>query len=110
LRFSKEDVRQLAAHWKLPIWDKPASPCLSSRVAYGEAVTPERLARIDQAERFLRDEGFRIVRVRLHPGELARIEVLPADIPRLCAAPLRETIRRYFESLGFRFVTAFPAL
>ncbi len=54
---SKVEVRQLAAHWGLPIWDKPASPCLSSRIAYGEEVTPERVRMIDLAERCLRDWG-----------------------------------------------------
>jgi pyridinium-3,5-biscarboxylic acid mononucleotide sulfurtransferase len=102
---TKEDVRRLAAFWNLPVWDKPASPCLSSRIAYGEPVTPERLDRIDQAEQFLRRQGFRVVRVRLHPGELARIEVPLDDLPRLCGEPLRGAVCRHLESLGFRFVT-----
>ena len=51
---TKADVRQLAAHWELPVWDKPATPCLSSRIAYGLAVTPERVRRVDEAEQFLR--------------------------------------------------------
>ena len=59
----------------LPTWDKPATPCLSSRIAYGEQVTPERLAMIDQAERFLRERGFQPLRVRYHKGDMARIEV-----------------------------------
>jgi pyridinium-3,5-biscarboxylic acid mononucleotide sulfurtransferase len=105
LGYSKQDVRHLAEHWKLPVWDKPASPCLSSRVAYGEAVTPERLARIDQAEQYLRREGFRIVRVRLHAGELARIEVPPEDLPRLCEPALREAVADRLTEIGFRFVT-----
>jgi pyridinium-3,5-biscarboxylic acid mononucleotide sulfurtransferase len=105
LGYTKQDVRRLAEHWQLPVWDKPASPCLSSRVAYGESVTPERLARIDQAEQYLRREGFRIVRVRFHTGELARIEAPVEDIPRLCEPTLRQAICRYFQQLGFRFVT-----
>ncbi len=52
--FTKADVRQLAAHWELPVWDKPATPCLSSRIAYGLSVTPERVRRVDEAEQFLR--------------------------------------------------------
>ena len=71
----KEQVRQLAHHWKLPVWDKPATPCLSSRVAYGEQVTPERLHMIDEAELFLRQLGLRHLRVRYHSGDVARIEV-----------------------------------
>ena len=55
---SKAELRQLAQAWQLPTWDKPATPCLSSRIAYGEEVTPERLAMIDRAERFLREHGF----------------------------------------------------
>ena len=54
---TKADVRELAAAWGLPVWDKPATPCLSSRIAYGEAVTPERLAMIDRAEQYLREPG-----------------------------------------------------
>ena len=57
------------------MWDKPATPCLSSRVAYGEEVTPERLAMIDQAEQFLRALGLRTLRVRYHKGDMARLEV-----------------------------------
>ncbi|MCU0980520.1 MAG: ATP-dependent sacrificial sulfur transferase LarE, partial [Pirellulaceae bacterium] len=72
---NKAEVRQLAADWEVPIWDKPAMPCLASRVAYGEQVTPGRLAMIDQAERLLRDRGLRTVRVRYHKGDLARLEV-----------------------------------
>ena len=67
-------------HWELPVWDKPASPCLSSRVAYGEEVTPERVAMIDRAEQYLRGLGLRELRVRYHKGDLARIEVPVEEI------------------------------
>ncbi len=66
--FSKAEIRQLAEAWGLPIWDKPATPCLSSRIAYGEEVTPERLAMIDRAERFLRDRGFQPLAGSLSQG------------------------------------------
>lgn len=102
---TKDDVRQLAAAWKLPIWNKPASPCLSSRVAYGLEVTPERLARIEQAEAWLRRQGFANCRVRYHPGDLARVEVPLADLPRLADDALRRELVSYCEQLGFRFVT-----
>lgn len=105
LGFTKQDVREVAAFWGLPVWNKPASPCLSSRVAYGEAVTPERLARIDRAEQFLRRHGFREVRVRLHPGELARIEVPAEQLTRLAELPLRQEVTEHLLALGFRFVT-----
>lgn len=102
---TKAEVRELAAHWKLPVWDKPASPCLSSRIAYGEAVTPQRVGMIDRAEQFLRERGFRELRVRYHGGDLARIEV-PLDVlPRLAEAELREALIAELRSLGFKYVT-----
>src|SRR3954463_15864020 len=64
--FTKREVRELAAAWDLPVAEKPATPCLSSRVAYGLEVSPDRLARIDRAENFLRSMGIRELRVRLH--------------------------------------------
>lgn len=102
---TKSDVRALARQWQLPIWDKPATPCLSSRIAYGEQVTVERLAMIDRAEQFLREHGFTTVRVRYHKGDLARIEVPLADLPRLLAAELREALTQHLQDLGFKFVT-----
>ena len=72
---SKADVRALARAWGLPTWDKPATPCLSSRIAYGESVSSEKVRMIDQAEQWLRQRGFRNLRVRFHEGNLARIEV-----------------------------------
>jgi uncharacterized protein len=102
---TKADVRELAAEWGLPVWDKPATPCLSSRIAYGEAVTPERLAMIDQAEQYLRSLGLLEFRVRYHKGDLARIEVPLAEIPRLVAADQRQSIAGELRRLGFKFVT-----
>lgn len=103
--FTKQDVRRLAAHWELPTWDKPAMPCLASRVAYGEEVWPERLEMIDRAERYLRDHGLGTVRVRYHQGDLARLEVPPDDIQRVCEPDFREPLVQYLKELGFRFVT-----
>ncbi len=102
---TKADIRALAAGWGLPVWDKPASPCLSSRVAYGEEVTPERLAMLDRGERFLRARGFPIVRVRYHRGDVARVEAPVEDLPRLVAAPLREALLEELLSAGFKFVS-----
>ncbi len=103
---TKSDVRELAHDWELPIWDKPAMPCLSSRVAYGVAVTPERLRRIDMAEQFLAGElGTRELRVRLEAGELARIEVPLELLPRLLEPDLRQRTVAELEHLGFRCVT-----
>ena len=103
--FRKADVRALASHWQLPVWDKPASPCLSSRVAYGEEVTPERLAMIDAAERLLRERGLRTVRVRYHKGDLARLEVPLDALAILCEPATRAALLAELKSLGFKFVT-----
>jgi pyridinium-3,5-biscarboxylic acid mononucleotide sulfurtransferase len=103
--FAKADVRELARAWDLPIWDKPATPCLSSRVAYGEEVAPERLAMIDRAEQFLRERGLGTLRVRYHKGDMARVEVPLAALAALCEAELREALVRKFKELGFKYVT-----
>jgi uncharacterized protein len=102
---TKAEVRQLAADWGLPVWDKPATPCLSSRIAYGEEVTPERLAMIDRAEQYLRGLGLREFRVRYHKGDLARIEVPLAELPRLIETDGRRELAAEFRRLGFKFVT-----
>lgn len=103
--FTKKDIRELAVHWNLPVWDKPASPCLSSRVAYGEEVTPERLRMIDRAEQLLRSLGLTTVRVRYHRGDLARLEV-PADaIERLAESKTRSHLSCELKKLGFKYVT-----
>ncbi|MEQ9065472.1 MAG: TIGR00268 family protein, partial [Gimesia chilikensis] len=103
---NKADVRDLARHWDLPIWNKPAHPCLSSRIAYGVEVTEERVGRIDAAERFLREE-FDIpeLRVRLEPQELARIEVPLDQINRLTTPTALPRVTQKFLELGFQNVT-----
>lgn len=103
--FTKADVRALARAWDLPTWDKPASPCLSSRLAPGVEVTTERTARVEAAEAYLHALGFRECRVRLHEGELARVEV-PADgVARLADPEVRGELVRRLRQLGFKFVT-----
>jgi pyridinium-3,5-biscarboxylic acid mononucleotide sulfurtransferase len=102
---TKAEVRELAKAWGLPIWNKPATPCLSSRIAYGEPVTPERLAMIDQAEHFLRERGFQPLRVRYHKGDVARIEVSLDQLPLLVDARLRADVAARFKQLGFRYVS-----
>jgi uncharacterized protein len=104
--FTKADVRELARIWNLPVWDKPATPCLSSRIAYGVEVTPARVRRIDQAEQFLKQLlDVRELRVRCEANDLARIE-LPLDaVSALISPALRDRIRTELHSLGFRFVT-----
>ncbi len=103
--FSKRDVRELANSWGLSIADKPATPCLSSRIAYGEEVTPHRLAQIDQAEQVLRGLGLSEVRVRWHKGEIARLEVPVTALSRLVSEPVRANLIREFRGLGFKYVT-----
>lgn len=103
--FTKAEVRALARAWDLPTWDKPASPCLSSRLAPGVEVTRERTARVEAAEVLLRSLGYRDGRVRLHEGELARIEVPAAELWRLADASVREMLVQRLKELGFRFVT-----
>jgi uncharacterized protein len=102
---SKADVRALARAWDLPTWDKPATPCLSSRIAYGEQVTPERVRMVDQAEQWLRRHELRTLRVRYHKGDLARIEVPVEELPRLAQADLRAALVAAFRALGFHYVT-----
>lgn len=102
---SKADVRELAKAWGLPTWDKPATPCLSSRIAYGEEVTPERVRMIDEAENWLRAKGLRICRVRYHKGDLARVEVPLDDLPAFAAPGVRDELVASFRKLGFKYVT-----
>jgi len=103
---NKQDVRDLAQHWDLPIWDKPAMPCLSSRIAYGVGVTTERVQRVDAAESFLRQEfGLLEFRVRHEANDLARIEVPVDQLPRLLDPTNRQTITAKLRELGFAFVT-----
>jgi uncharacterized protein len=98
----KAEVRALARALGLPNWDKPAAPCLATRIPYGIPVTLERVQQIGQAETFLHSLGFGVVRVRWH-SSLARIEVLPADFHRLLEhGP--EIVSR-FKQLGFAYVS-----
>jgi pyridinium-3,5-biscarboxylic acid mononucleotide sulfurtransferase len=102
---TKADVRALARAWELPTWDKPASPCLSSRLAPGVQATPERTGRVEAAEAYLKSLGYRECRVRLHEGELARIEVPAADLARMADPAYREGLVRRLKELGFQYVT-----
>lgn len=102
---SKPELRSLAEHWGLPTWDKPATPCLSSRIAYGEKVTPERLAMVDRAERFLRGHGFQPLRVRYHKGDVARIEVAVEELSKLTDEPFRREVVEHLKAVGFKYVS-----
>lgn len=101
---SKAEIRVLSRELGLPTADKPASPCLSSRVPYGEPITVEKLRMIELGEACLHELGFRECRVR-HHGQVARIEVPAVDIDRLLAPALRSRLDEQLRSLGFLYVT-----
>jgi uncharacterized protein len=101
---SKADVRGAALGIDLPVWDKPAFACLSSRFPYGTWITPERLQMVGSVERLLNELGFRQYRVRFH-DELVRIEVRAADLPRLVSEPVRSTVVQACKDAGFTYVT-----
>ena len=103
--FSKADVRELSRHLGLSTWDKPSFACLSSRFPYGTPILRENLNRVDAAETFLRDNGFRRFRVRFHDASTARVEVDPTEIERLIKEPLRGELIARFKQLGFTYVT-----
>lgn len=104
---AKADIRELARLSGLSIWDKPAFACLASRIPHGTPVTTDRLARVEKAEDFLREKGFRQFRVR-DLDRTARIELLPPDIPRLSAEPLKSDLLRHLETLGYEHVAIDP--
>jgi uncharacterized protein len=100
----KREIRELARRAGLSNWDKPAAPCLASRIPAGQPVTVAKLSRVEAAEAYLRERGFRVCRVR-HHEEIARLEIESAELPRLLASPLREAVAARLHALGFRFVT-----
>jgi uncharacterized protein len=104
LGFTKADIREAARRIDLPVWDKPALACLSSRFPYGTPITPERLTQVGRCEQVLRDLGFRVYRVRYH-GSIARIEVAPEELQKLWAPQVRDQINRRFREAGFTSVT-----
>ncbi len=101
--FRKADVRAAAKALGLSVWDKPAMACLASRFAYGVSIDAEKLSRVDRAEAWLRERGFRQLRVRVHDEAIARVEVPASDIPALLA--LREALVAHLKSLGFTYIT-----
>lgn len=100
---TKQEIRTLSKEMGLPTWNRPAAACLASRVPYGEKITPEKLSRIDRAEQFLSGLGVHRLRVRLHGGDLARIEVDPAEMSLV--QENRDTILSEFRALGIRYIT-----
>ena len=107
LRFAeltKEEIRTLSKGMDLPTWSKPSFACLASRFVYGETISEEKLHMVDQAEQLLLDLGFHQVRVRIH-GNMARIEILPEEFPKLIESGVREKVTSKLKEVGFSYVT-----
>jgi uncharacterized protein len=100
----KADVRRAARELGVPTWNKPASACLSSRIAFGVTITVEELSKVGRAERLLKDLGFTQCRVRVH-GDLVRIEVELDDVERMADPPVRDRVTRALRDLGYRYIT-----
>lgn len=100
----KAGIRELSRQAGLPVWDRPASACLASRIAYGLEVTPERLAAIEKGEEAVRNLGFQQFRVR-HHGNLARLEIAPEELPRALNSEMARRFTEIFKALGFAYVT-----
>ena len=101
---TKLEVREISKQLGLPWWDKPSQPCLSSRFPYGELITTEKLHRVGRAERYMRDLGYRNLRVR-SDGETARIELMPEEIAGFVSKVDLPTLVKAFRGFGFTYVT-----
>jgi uncharacterized protein len=102
-KMTKLDIRTLSRQEGLPTWDKPALPCLASRIPYGNAITPDKLSVVDRGENILRGFGFRIFRVR-HHGEMVRLEIAPQELPKALNLTMAEILVKEFKALGFKYV------
>ena len=100
----KAEIRQLSRELGLPTWDKSAYACLASRFVYGERITPEKLSMVDRAEALLLELGLRQMRVRIH-GDMARIEIDPAEFPVIMAGDTPKMLDDRLRELGFSYVT-----
>jgi len=101
---TKQEIRALAKAAGYTLWDRPAAPCLSSRVEYGRPVTREVLQQVERGEESLRQLGFREFRVR-HHGELARLEIARAELPRALTMEMLDAITVELRKAGFQYVT-----
>ncbi len=101
---TKQDIRSLAKAAGYTLWDRPAAPCLSSRVEYGRTVTREVLEQVERAEESMRQLGFRELRVR-HHGELARVEISRTELPRALTMEMLDAITAALRNAGFQYVT-----
>jgi uncharacterized protein len=103
-RLCKAEIREISRRQNLPTWNKPASPCLSSRIAYGVPVTIEKLQKVERGEAILREMGFRVFRVRCH-DELVRLEIAADEMERALQKTTVDKFAQAFRALGFRYVT-----
>lgn len=101
---SKDEIRRLSKKHNLSTWDKPASPCLSSRIAYGVPVTIERLSKVERGEEFLRSLGFKEFRVRVHE-EIVRLEIASDEMKRALDLEMTEKMAEKFRKIGFKYIT-----
>jgi uncharacterized protein len=101
---SKTEIRELSRRAGLSSWEKPASPCLASRIAYGVPITIERLSKVESAENVLRELGFREFRVRVH-GDLARIEISPEEMDKALTREFADAAAERLSAFGFKYVT-----
>lgn len=101
---TKDEIRILSKKQNLETWDKPASPCLSSRIAYGIPVSIERLSKVEKGEQILRSFGFKEFRVRFH-GELVRLEIAPNEMEKALQKEMTDRLAEQFSKLGFKYVT-----
>ncbi len=101
---TKQEVRALSKAAGYTLWDRPAAPCLSSRVEYGRTVTREVLEQVEKGEESLRQLGFRELRVR-HHGELARVEIARAELPRALSMEMLDQISAALKHAGFQYIT-----
>jgi uncharacterized protein len=100
---TKEDIRNLLKTWGLPIWNKPATACLSSRVPYGQSISVSLLNRIEKSEDILHESGFKQVRVRDH-NDIARIEISAEDFSKLLDPNVKDHISRSLKELGYKYI------
>ena len=101
---TKAEIRELSRQAGLPTWDRPASACLSSRIPYGTAVTPQNVKTVEQGEEALKALGFRQFRVRFH-GDIVRLEIAPEEMPRALTMDMARQFTTIFRNLGFQYVT-----
>ena len=101
---TKAEIRELAREAGLPVWDRPASACLSSRIPYGTPVTILNLKQVEDGEDALRQLGFRQFRVR-HHGDLVRIEIAPDELPKALDPQMTQLFSEIFKKLGYKYVT-----